>query len=99
MADEPVTEHLWGYLTLRTFEMGDFISEVEYLGEETPRENGHDYFIKSFAAGEKKSYPVVFFMEDEILNNQEIFLEIDTSGGSAQPSDLEFVVKRFIILN
>ena len=100
LSDEPITgDGLWGYLTLQAFDMGEFISEVQYLGEETPRENGHNYFKESFAAGEMKSYPVVFFMPDDILNSQEIYLEIDTSGANPQPSDPEYAVKRFIILN
>ena len=98
-AEEPVTDLLWGCLWMKAFDMGDFISEVDYLGEETPRKYGHKYFKESFEAGETKSYPVVFNMPDEIVNNQEIYLEIDTSGGNPQPEDPEFAVKRFIILN
>lgn len=98
-AEEPITDYLWGYMRMQAFDMGDFISEVDYLGEETPRKYGHDYSKESFEAGETKSYPVVFDMPDEILNNQEIYLEIDTSGGNPQPEDPEFAVKRFIILN
>ena len=100
LTDEPVTElGLWGYVKLGAFDMGDFVSEVKYLGEETPRAYGHDYWTESFEAGEKKSYPVVFFMPDDILSSQETYLEIDTSGTNPQPSDPEYAVKRFIILN
>ncbi len=98
-AEEPVTDLLWGYLRMQAFDMGDFISEVAYLGEETPRKSGHDSYEESFKAGEIKKYPVVFVMPDEIVNNQEIYLEIDTSGGNPQPEDPEFAVKRFIILD
>lgn len=98
-SEGPITDWLWGYLGMKAFDMGEFISEVDYLGEETPRKYGHDGYKESFEAGETKSYPVVFFMPDEILNNQELYLEIDTSGGNPQPSDPEFAVKRFIILN
>ena len=38
-------------------------------------------------------------MPDDILNSQEIYLELDTSGANPQPSDPEYAVKRFIILN
>lgn len=99
LAEEPVMELLWGYLRLGAFDMGDFASEVAYLGEETPRESGHDYFKESFEAGEKKSYPVIFFMPDDILNSQEIYLEINTSATYVQPSDPQYAVMRFIILN
>lgn len=99
MADEPVTDYLWGYMSLQAFDMGEYISEVRYLGEKAPRKYGHDSYVESFEAGETKSYPVVFLMPDEILEDQELYLEIDTSGGNPQPSDPEFSVKRFIILN
>lgn len=99
MTDQPVTEHLWGYMRLQAFDMGEYISEVRYLGEEIPREYGHDSYVESFEAGETKTYPVVFLMPDEIVNDQELYLEINTSGGNPQPEDPEFAVKRFIILN
>ena len=98
-AEEPITDLLWGYLKLKTFETGDFIGEVRYLGEETPRAYGHEYSMETFEAGETKSYPLIFFMPDEMVKNEELYLEINATGIAYDTSDAEFSVMRYIILN
>ena len=98
-AEGPITDLLWGYLKLKTFETSDFISEVRYLGEETPRAYGHEYSMETFEAGETKSYPLIFFMPDEMVKNQELYLEINATGIAYDTSDSEFSVMRYIILN
>ena len=80
-------------------ETGDFIGEVRYLGEETPRAYGHEYSMETFEAGETKSYPLIFFMPDEMVKNEELYLEINATGIAYDTSDAEFSVMRYIILN
>ena len=70
-----------------------------YLGEETPRAYGHEYSMETFEAGETKSYPLIFFMPDEMVKNQELYLEINATGIAYDTSDSEFSVMRYIILN
>lgn len=95
--DEAVSEYIWAYIRLEIFNSGDYIGEVMYLGEETPRELTRDYLKESFTAGETKNIAMIFIAPDKILGDQEMYMEINPSGAAI--ADPEQDVRRYIILN
>lgn len=97
LTDEAVSEYIWAYIRLEIFNAGDYIGEVMYLGEETPRELTKDYLKESFTTGETKNMAMIYIAPDKILENQEMYMEINPSG--AIIADQEQDVRRYIILN
>lgn len=96
MTNETVSEYIWGIIRLEIFNSGDFIGEVAYLGEETPREKTKNYYQESFTAGETKNKAMIFVVPDQILGDQEMYMEINPTGGVI--TDPEQDVRRFIFL-
>ena len=100
ISEESITGYIWGFLRLKTFNAGEYLGEVNYLGNlggETSREHGHDTFQESFKPGEEKSMTLVYVAPDSALSDQDMYIEIDQSG-VALPEE-EYDIKRYVILN
>lgn len=97
MKAEEVTQLIWGMIRLRIFDSGDYTGEAIYYGRDIEREYGHYYGQETFQANETKSVVLIFVVKDELLQNQEMYLEINPSG--AQTVNPDYDVRRFIILN
>ena len=92
---------IWGYIRLRFLfppsEYEDYVGEVSYLGEETPRVLNHNYYAESFEPGEEKQMALMFVANDELLKSEAIYLEINPTG--AVIDNPEYDIRRYIILN
>lgn len=100
VSEESVTNHIWGVFRLKTFQAGEYLGEVNYLGnpgEGTSREHLHDTFKDTFAAGEEKSMALIYVAPDNALTDQDMYIEINQSG--VVLSEEESDIKRYIILN
>lgn len=100
ISEESITGYIWGFLRLKTFNAGEYLGEVNYLGnlgEETSKEHGHDTYKDSFAPGEEKSMALIYVAPDKALTDQNMYIEIDQSGVAL--SEEEYDIKRYIILN
>lgn len=75
---------IWGYIRLRFLfppsEYEDYVGEVSYLGEETPRVLNHNYYAETFEPGEEKQMALIFVANDELLKSEAIYLEINPTG-------------------
>lgn len=100
ISEESITGYIWGFLRLKSFNAGEYLGEVNYLGNlegKTSREHGHDTFQESFKPGEEKSMALVYVAPDSALSDQDMYIEIDQSG-VALPEE-EYDIKRYVILN
>ena len=92
---------IWGYIRLRFLfppsEYEDYVGEVSYLGEETPRVLNHNYYAETFEPGEEKQMALIFVANDELLKSEAIYLEINPTG--AVIDNPEYDISRYIILN
>ena len=92
---------IWGYIRLRFLfppsEYEDYVGEVSYLGEETPRILNHNYYAETFEPGEEKRMALIFVANDELLKSEAIYLEINPTG--AVIDNPEYDIRRYIILN
>ena len=92
---------IWGYIRLRFLfppsEYEDYVGEVSYLGEETPRVLNHNYYAETFEPGEEKQMALIFVANDELLKSEAIYLEINPTG--AVIDNPEYDIRRYIILN
>ena len=94
-------DFIWGYIRLRFLfppsEYEDYVGEVSYLGEETPRILNHNYYAETFEPGEEKQMALIFVANDELLKSEAIYLEINPTG--AVIDNPEYDIRRYIILN
>ena len=92
---------IWGYIRLRFLsapsKYSDYIGEVTYLGEEKPRILNHNYYAETFAPEEEKVMPMIFVVNDALLDSEAIYLEINPTGAVIDNPDYD--IRRYIVLN
>lgn len=93
---EEVSDLVWGNMRLRIFDARDYMGEMTYLGEQFPREYGHQYNRENFQGNETKRIALIFVVKDELLTNQTMYLEFKQN---VVVEDSNYDVRRFIILN
>lgn len=96
-----ISRIIWPTLILHKFgkDKGiDELSEAVYLGEENPREYGHDYGRETLPAKGAKTLTLIFLVEDSVLSKVEkepiFYLEINPNGTGVVDSS-----HRWIVLN
>lgn len=75
----------------------DYIGEVTYLGEEKPRILNHNYYAETFAPEEEKVMPMIFVVNDALLDSEAMYLEINPTGAVIDNPDYD--IRRYIVLN
>ena len=92
---------IWGYIRLRFLsapsKYSDYIGEVTYLGEEKPRILNHNYYAETFAPEEEKVMPMIFVVNDALLDSEAMYLEINPTGAVIDNPDYD--IRRYIVLN
>lgn len=92
---------IWGYIRLMFLsapsKYSDYIGEVTYLGEEKPRILNHNYYAETFAPEEEKVMPMIFVVNDALLDSEAMYLEINPTGAVIDNPDYD--IRRYIVLN
>jgi hypothetical protein len=67
------------------------------LGEEKPRILNHNYYAETFAPEEEKVMPMIFVVNDALLDSEAMYLEINPTGAVIDNPDYD--IRRYIVLN
>ncbi len=101
-SDEKIEKDLiWGDMRLEFLyqpsKYSDYVGEVAYLGEKTPRSINHDYYAESFEPEEEKEMSLIFVVNDGLLECDGMYLEINPTGAVIDNPDYD--IRRYIVLN
>ena len=67
------------------------------MGEEKPRILNHNYYAETFAPEEEKVMPMIFVVNDALLDSEAMYLEINPTGAVIDNPDYD--IRRYIVLN
>lgn len=98
LKDEEIVDYIWGSFKLGITGVGSdqYVGSVTYLGEVAPREYRKDYNKETFQPKEKKDMALIFVVEDELIEGQQLYLKINSSGAATVNPDYD--VRRYIVL-